>query len=216
MSVVAFGSNGGRMRLVERIARAIAEAEEAARIEEREACLRDIAEAHVGPFESEREVFTATIRARAMNGVTVITSDNPHASVAAQDIAHGHGACDAASTRLAGLSIREALSHPRFLSGELWARSVLWRGLGRAWRVASPMGSSVAMLMYGADETPMEPWERTRYTSDWELVKRVVVVAESDARGCTDDRCAIHGSGTMREGSRCPTGDAAKGGTPTT
>ena len=30
------------------------------------------------------------------------------------------------------------------------------------------------------------------------------------ARTCTDDRCAIHGSGTMSEGSRCPTGDAAR------
>ena len=39
---------------------------------------------------------------------------------------------------------------------------------------------------------------------------RSTCAAAIRARGCTDDRCAIHGSGTMSEGSRCPTGDAAR------
>lgn len=69
------------------------------------------------------------------------------------------------------MTIGEALSDPRFRSGELWARSVLWRKCGRAWRMLTP----IAMLPFGAGETPMERWEMSRYTSEWELVEPTVV-----------------------------------------
>lgn len=74
------------------------------------------------------------------------------------------------------MTIGEALSDERFASGKLWARSVLWRGCGKAWRRL--VGSTDAMLMFGPSETPMEPNEVSRYTSEWELVEPAFLVKE--------------------------------------
>ncbi len=74
------------------------------------------------------------------------------------------------------MTIIEALSDERFRSGILWARSILWRGCGRAWRILK--GSSNMILPFGASETPMEQYEVSRYTSEWELVEPAVIVKE--------------------------------------
>lgn len=79
------------------------------------------------------------------------------------------------------MSIAEALSDPRFLSGELWARSVLWRESGRAWRRLTD--AACCVLPYGPPETPMEQYEVRRYTSEWELVEPAVA-REAFRRWC--------------------------------
>lgn len=72
------------------------------------------------------------------------------------------------------MTIVEALSDERFLSGKLWARSVLWRKCGRAWRILRDTRDR--MLSFGAPETPMDPYRVERYTSEWELVEPTEVM----------------------------------------
>lgn len=74
------------------------------------------------------------------------------------------------------MTIVEALTHESFLSGKLWARSVLWRSRGLAWRILAPYSKSI--LPFGPPETPMEINEISRYTSEWELVKSETVLED--------------------------------------
>lgn len=69
------------------------------------------------------------------------------------------------------VTISEALSDPRFLSGELWARSVLWREAGWAMRLVNKK----ILLGYGATVgRAMDELEV--YTNEWELVSKDEVV----------------------------------------
>lgn len=65
------------------------------------------------------------------------------------------------------MTIVDVLRDPRFLSGQLWARSVLWREVGWAMRI---LPGKRIMLGYGATVNEAMDEHLDTYTSKWELV----------------------------------------------